>query len=91
MVNINLKKLPPVTEGYSWPLPKPPVSMWTEVMTCFSVLYGVISRLWFLVPHGFGMLGSGRKGLNWKKTSPDSCRIHSSEILDFGILPDSGY
>lgn len=43
MVDINLKKLPPVTEGYSWPLPKPPVSMLAEVMTCFCVLYGVIS------------------------------------------------
>lgn len=68
MVNINLKKLPPVTEGYSWPLPKPPVSMWPEVMTCFSVLYGVISCLWFLVPHGFGMPWKWKKRAELEKT-----------------------
>lgn len=72
MVDIDLKKLPPVTEGYSWPFPNLPISMRSEVMTSFCVLYGVVSLKrsvvtgsWFYVVSG--CFGSGGKWLNWKK------------------------
>lgn len=96
MVDINLKKLPPLTEGSSWPLPNLPISMWAEVMTSFCVLYGVISLKRSIATGSqssvvWGCLGSRGKGLNWKKPSPDPYRIRSSEILDLSILPDSGH
>lgn len=95
MVDPNFKEQPPVTEGYSWSLPNPPITMWAEVMTSFCGLYGVVSlkrsiAIWFWVSVVWGCLGSRGKGLNWKKKmSLDPCRICSSEILDFSVLLDS--
>lgn len=96
MVYINLKKLPPVTEDYSWPLRNPPVSMWAEAMTSFCVLCGVFSLKKPVVAVScFCMVWEKpwkqRKRSELEKMSLDPYRIRSSEMLDLSILLDSGH
>lgn len=43
MVDPDLKKQPPVTEGLSWSLPNPPITTWAEMTTSFCGLYGAVS------------------------------------------------
>lgn len=97
MVDINWKKLPPVTEvteGYSWPLPNPHVSKWAKGMTSFCVLYRSISLKRSVVPESrFSMAWEclGSRGKKLEKRSLDPYKIHFSEILDLSISLDSGH